>query len=60
MNNAFVSGPFVLPYSLLLVLAAVAATHFVGKRMGCKTGIEVETVLWTTLLVGLEIGRAHV
>lgn len=57
MNNAFVIGPFVLPYSLLLVLAAVAATHFVGKRMGRKTGIEVETVLWTTLLVGLVVAR---
>ena len=57
LNNAFVIGPLVLPYAWLLVVAAVAATHFVAKRMGRKAGIEVETVLWTTLLVGLVVAR---
>ena len=57
MNNAFVLGPFVLPYLLLLAVASAAATIFVGKRSGRKTGIDVETVLWQTLLVGLVVAR---
>ncbi len=57
MNNAMVVGPFVLPYSLLLAFAAVASTLYVGNRSGRKAGIEVETVLWQTLLVGLVVAR---
>ncbi len=57
MNNALVIGPFVLPYSLLLMFAAVASTLYVGKRSGRKAGIDVETVLWKTLLVGLVVAR---
>lgn len=51
MNNALVLGPFVLPYSLLLAFAAAAATLRVGKRIGRKAGVNVETALWQTLLV---------
>ena len=51
LNNAMVGGPFVLPYSLLLSFAAVAWTLYVGKRSGRKAGIDVESVLWHTLLV---------
>lgn len=57
MNNALLLGPLVLPYSVLLVFAAAAATLYVGKRVGRRAGIEVETVLWTTLLVGLVVAR---
>ena len=57
LNNAFVLEPFVLPYSLLLAVAAAVATILVGKRSGRKTGIDVETVLWQTLLVGLVVAR---
>ena len=57
MNNALVLGPFVLPYSLLLACVAAAATWHVGKRSGRKAGIEVETILWQTLLVGLLVAR---
>ena len=57
MNNALVLGPFVLPYALLLVFAAVAATLYVGNRIGRKAGIDVESVLWRTLLVGLVVAR---
>ena len=57
MNNALVVGPFVLPYALLLVFAAVASSLFVGKRSASKAGIEVETVLWHALLVGLVVAR---
>jgi len=47
----------VIPYSLLLLCAAAALTRYVGKRSGRKAGIEVETVLWQTLLVGLVVAR---
>ena len=57
MNNALIFGPFVLPYALLLVFAAVASTLYVAKRSGRKAGIDVETVLWKTLLVGLVVAR---
>ena len=57
VNNAMVVGPFVLPYSLLLSFAAVASTLYVGKRSGRNAGIDVESVLWHTLLVGLVVAR---
>ncbi len=57
MNNAIVLGPFVLPYSLLLSFVAVASTLYVGKRSGRKAGVDVESVLWHALLVGLVVAR---
>lgn len=57
MNNALVFGPFVLPYSLLLAFAAVATTLYIGNRMGREAGIEVEPVLWQSMLVGLVVAR---
>jgi thiol-disulfide isomerase/thioredoxin len=57
LNNAMVVGPFVLPYSLLLAFAAGASTLYVGNRSGRKAGIDVESVLWSTLLVGLVVAR---
>ena len=57
MNNALVIGPFVLPYALLLVFAAVASSLYVGNRRGHRAGIEVEAVLWRTVLVGLVVAR---
>ncbi len=57
MNNALLLGPLALPYSLLLVFAAAAATLYVGKRSGRNAGIDAETVLWKTLLVGLIAAR---
>ena len=46
-----------MPYSLLLSFAAVASTLYVGKRSGRKAGIDVESVVWHTLLVGLVVAR---
>ena len=57
MNHAMVVGPFVLPYSLLLSFAAVASALYVGKLSGRRAGIDVESVLWHTLLVGLVVAR---
>ncbi len=57
MNNAVVMGPLVLPYALLLVFAAVAAAQGVAKLVGRRAGIDVELVLWKTLLVGFVAAR---
>jgi thiol-disulfide isomerase/thioredoxin len=57
LNDAFVIGPLLLPFSLLLVLASVGATAFVGNRIARRAGIDVEGVLWRTLLVGLLAAR---
>ncbi len=57
MNNAFVLGPLVLPYSLLLVFAAMAVTLYIGKRIGQRVGIYVESALWKTPLFGLVVAR---
>lgn len=57
MNNALVLGPLVLPYSLLLAFAALAATLFVGNRIGRRAGIAVEPVVWQTILLGLVVAR---
>lgn len=57
MNNAMVVGPFVLPYAVLLWFAAAASALVVGKRGGRRAGIDVESVLWHTLLVGLVVAR---
>lgn len=57
MNNALVLGPFVVSYSLLLAFAAVAATLFVGNRMGRRAGIAVESAVWQTILLGLVVAR---
>ena len=57
LNNAVVMGPLVLPYALLLVFAAVAAAQGVAKLVGRRAGIDVELVLWKTLLVGFVAAR---
>ena len=50
-------GPLVLPVSLLVMFAAVVVATSVGKWTGRKWGIEVESVLWQTLAVGLIVAR---
>lgn len=57
LNNALILGPLVLPYAMLLMFAVVAAGFFVAERSGLKAGVEVEAVLWKTLLVGLVVAR---
>ena len=57
MNNALAVGPLVLPYSMLLALASVALMFYVGNRGGRKAGVEIEPVLWHTLLLGLVVAR---
>ncbi len=57
MNNALVVGPLALPYSLLLVFAAMASALYIGNRSGRKASVDIESVLWQTLLVGLVFAR---
>src|SRR5690606_25199333 len=57
LTGAFALRPPLLPSSLLLLLASVGATAFVGNRIARRAGIEVEGVLWRTLLVGLLAAR---
>ena len=57
MNSAFVFGPIVLPYALLLLFVTVGTSLFVGNQIARKAGVEVETMLWKTLLVGLVVAR---
>jgi thiol-disulfide isomerase/thioredoxin len=57
VNNALILGPFALPYSLLLLFSVIAISIYVGNRGGRKTAVDVEPVLWKTLLVGLVVAR---
>lgn len=57
LNNALVVGPLALPYSLLLVFAAMASALYIGNRSGRKANVDIESVLWQTLLVGLVFAR---
>jgi thiol-disulfide isomerase/thioredoxin len=57
LNNALILGPIALPYSLLLLLAVIGASLFVGTRSGRKNARAVESMLWKTLLVGLVVSR---
>ena len=55
MNTAIQLGPLLLPFTLLLAFACMAVTLFVGKRLGRAAGVDVENVLWQTLLVGVVV-----
>lgn len=57
MNNALILGPMAIPYALLLVLLAVAASVFAGTRSAGTERATVETELWKALLCGLLIAR---
>jgi thiol-disulfide isomerase/thioredoxin len=50
-------GPMAVPVSLLFMLAALAAATYVGKWTARKRGINVESVLLQTLVVGLVAAR---
>lgn len=50
-------GPLTFPYTLLLALAALILGLAAGRRMGRQVGIDVETLLWRILLVGVVAAR---
>lgn len=57
MSQALQVGPLVVPLSLLVMLAAVAAAILVGKRVGQRSGFDIEARVWQTLIAGLVAAR---
>lgn len=57
MSGAFQFGPLAIPYAVLLVLAAMAATLAVGWRVGKHAPAEVEGLLWQTMVAGFVVAR---
>lgn len=57
MPNVFQIGPLVLPASLLFMFAAIAAAAFVGKWVARRAGIDVEPILFQTLVVSIVVAR---
>lgn len=57
MTPSLQIGPLALPSSLLLVFAAVALGIFIGKWVGRKAGISVESHIFRVLLVAVVLAR---
>ncbi|WP_186511140.1 TlpA disulfide reductase family protein [Caenimonas sedimenti] len=57
MPNAIQIGPLALPVSLLFMLVAVAAATSIGKWSGRRVGVDVEPILFWTLVVGVVVAR---
>jgi thiol-disulfide isomerase/thioredoxin len=57
MSASLQIGPLALPYTLLLVLGAVALGLFVGKRFGRTTGVDIEPLTFRVLMVALVLAR---
>ncbi len=57
MPNVLQIGPIVLPTSLIFMLVAVAAATSIGKRVGRKADVDVEAILFQTLVVGVVVAR---
>lgn len=57
MNGALQIGPLTFPWPLVVVIAAVAAASFVGRRWGGSAQVDVDPHLFRTLLVALVVAR---
>lgn len=57
MPNVLQIGPLVLPVSLLFMLVAVTAATSIGKWTGRRAGVDVEAILFQTLVVGVVVAR---
>ena len=57
MPNVLQIGPLVLPVSLLFMLVAVTAATSIGKWAGRRAGVDVEAILFQTLVVGVVVSR---
>lgn len=55
--ESFQIGPFAFPTALIVFVAAVMVAMFAGKRIDRAHGRQVETALWTILLVGVASAR---
>lgn len=50
-------GPIVLPVSVIFMLVAMAVATFVGKRVGRTADVDIEAILFQTLVVGVVVAR---
>ena len=50
-------GPFALPASVLVTMAAIAVGWYAGRRLGRSRGLDLEPLLWRMLLAGLVVAR---
>lgn len=57
MNSALQIGPLTFPWPLVVVIAAVAAASFVGRRFGGSTQVDADPQLFRTLLVAVVVAR---
>lgn len=57
MPNVLQIGPIVLPVSLFFMLIAIAAASYIGKRAGRRNDVDVEAILFQTLVVGVVVAR---
>ena len=57
MTQALQWGPIALPWPLLVGLGAIVLGFIVGKRAGAGGGVDIESLLFKVLLVGLVVAR---
>lgn len=57
MTQTLALGPLTLPYSLLLVIAAVGLASFAGQRAARAAGVDVEPLLFRLFLAALVAAR---
>ena len=57
MPSSLQLGPLVLPVSLIFMLVAVAAATSVGKRAGRRVGVDIESILYGALAIGIVVAR---
>jgi thiol-disulfide isomerase/thioredoxin len=57
LSSGLQLGPFALPYTLLLVLAAFGAAMVAGKLFGREHAREVDNLLWQAMLAGFVVAR---
>lgn len=57
MPNVLQIGPLVLHTSLFFMLVAMTVATFVGRRFGQRVDVDVESMLFQTLVVGVVVAR---
>ncbi len=57
MTGALQLGPFSLAWPLLITLAAIALASFTGRRVARRSGLDLEPVVFRSLLLGFGVAR---
>lgn len=57
VEDAVRLGPLLLPFALLVLMGALSATLLVGHGLAKRTGVDVESALWLTVLAGVVAAR---